>query len=564
MSLGSLLPNPLGTGQEALAQGNWQEARLAFEAALSQKESPEALEGLGMAAAWLNDTSVMFDARERAYRLYLASNDRRSAARVATALAKDYFRFRGELAIVNGWLQWAHRLLQGFESSPEFGWLAICQAHIAVYNFDPTPALRFSAQALALGRELGDIDLEMLALAYQGLALVFQGTINEGMRCLDEMTTAIIAGEMTNIDAACTACCCLIYACNQVRDYERAAQWCERLEALTKRWSYQAMFSMCRIYYASLLIGQGVWSKAEIELAAAVRSLAAERPAQAAEGLVYLAELYCRQGRFAEAVALLERAESPPFRALAGHFYLLGRAALAMEQDDAETAIDLAERFLRAIPAEAQLTRVPALELLIQAWISLGQPAPAEERLAELRAVVAPITTKPMQGSLHFAEGLVAAAAGERGAAKHCFEDALELWAQSGAPVKMAQARIELAGMLAEMGRSEAAEQEAAAAHEALQTIGATGMARRAAALLYQLQKAQHSSAGEDETLLRLTGRQAEVLRLVAQGLSNKEIAAQLFLSEHTVHRHMANILTKLGVSSRAAAAAYAARHNLL
>jgi ATP/maltotriose-dependent transcriptional regulator MalT len=263
-------------------------------------------------------------------------------------------------------------------------------------------------------------------------------------------------------------------------------------------------------------------------------------------------------------MALLERAESPPYRTLAGHLYLLGRAAVALEQEDLETTVDLAERFMRVIPAEAQITRVPALELLIQAWIGLGQPAWAEKRLAELRAVAAPVTTKPMQASVRFAEGLVAAAAGAHGAAKQSFEDALELWAQSGAPVEMAQARLELAGVLAELGRSKAAEQEAVAALEVLQTIGAAGAVRRAATFLQQLKGAERQPASDRDLFPRLTERQAEVLRLLAQGLSNKEIAVQLVLSEHTVHRHVANIFTKLGVSSRAAAVAYAAQHNLL
>lgn len=117
-----------------------------------------------------------------------------------------------------------------------------------------------------MGKALGNINIEMVARAYEGLAFVIEGKISRGMRCLDEATTAIVAGEMTDIDATCTACCCLIYACEQVRDYERAPQWCERLEALARRWSYHTMFSVCRTYYAGLLIGQGDWDKAEAEL----------------------------------------------------------------------------------------------------------------------------------------------------------------------------------------------------------------------------------------------------------------------------------------------------------
>ena len=61
-----------------------------------------------------------------------------------------------------------------------------------------------------------------------------------------------------------------------------------------------------------------------------------------------------------------------------------------------------------------------------------------------------------------------------------------------------------------------------------------------------------------------LTAREREVIRLVARGLSNKEIASRLGLSEHTVHRHVGNILTRLDLPSRAAAVAYAAQSGLL
>jgi LuxR family transcriptional regulator, maltose regulon positive regulatory protein len=560
-----LSTNPLEAGQEALTRGAWQEARLAFEAALIQKETPEALEGLGMATAWLDDASVMFDAREHAYRLYLEGDNRRSAARVAVALARDYFTFRGELAIAQGWLQRARRLLEGLESSPEFGWLTICEAHLALWTeYDSATVQRLCAHAVSLGRSLGDINIEMLALAYEGVAWVSQGMISAGMRCLDEAATAVVAGEMTNIDAACTACCCLIYACEQVRDYERAAQWCERLEALAKRWSYPMMFSVCRTYYAGLLIWQGTWDKAEAELAAAIHELGTTRPARAAEGLVRLAMLRCSQGRLEEAAVLLEQAESPPYRMHAGHLYLLGRAVMALEQDNPETAINLAERFLRILPGEARVERAAALELLIQAWIAFGDRTRAEDVLAEFRSVVTAVTTKPMQASVHFAEGTVAVAAGDYETAKRCFEDALELWAQSGAPVETAQARIELAAVLVALGCSDAAEQEVSAALESLQTIGAAGAAMRAAVLLHQLKESRGGHASQSSNLPQLTGREVEILSLVAQGLSNKEIAAQLVLSEHTVHRHMGNILTKLGLSSRAAAAVYAAQHKLL
>ena len=556
--------DPFVTGQDALARGAWEEARAAFAAALALEETPASLEGLGEAAAWLDETSVMFDARERAYRLYLARGDRRGGARLATTLSLDHFTFRGDLAIANGWMRRALRLLDGLELSPESGWLAIAEAHIAIWSYQFATAQAHGSHALSLGRALEDSNIQMLGLAYEGIALVCQGLIGEGMRCLDEAATAVVSGEMTDIHAACTVCCGLIYACGMVRDYERAAQWCARLEALAERWSYHMMFSLCREYYAGLHMWQGAWRKAEMELVTAIHTLETTRPAQAAEAVVKLAELRRCQGRFEEAADLFERAESPPYRALAGHLYLLGRAALALNQGDPQAAIDLAERFLRAIPGEAQMARAAGLELLIQAWVWRGNQTQAEAALAEFRSVVCAITTKPMRGAVRFAEGVVAANAGDYDVARRCLEDAVELWAHSGAPVETARARIELAGALAAQGRDAVAEEEIRVALKSLRRIGAAHDAARAAALLRRLQAPQRDRAGVARSFPRLTSRETEVLRLVARGLSNKEIAAQLVLSEHTVHRHVSNILAKFGLSSRVAAATFAAQHCIL
>ena len=143
--------------------------------------------------------------------------------------------------------------------------------------------------------------------------------------------------------------------------------------------------------------------------------------------------------------------------------------------------------------------------------------------------------------------------------AKANFEDAVYLFDRSGAPFETATARLELARCLLTLGQPEAAELQAQDARESFQILGAAAEVERAVALLLEVAR-----VGERPDLAGLSRREVEVLRLVAQGLSNQEIAAQLVLSKHTVHRHISNILTKLDLSSRAAAAIYAARHDLL
>jgi LuxR family maltose regulon positive regulatory protein len=550
-------------GQEALARGAWEEARSVFERALRADESPEAFEGLGVATWWLEDDAATIDARRRAYRLYLDRGDRSGAARVATGLTLDHF-FHSDRAVANGWVQRAHRLLESFEQSPEIGWLAIVEAHMALMaDHDPATAQRISAQAASLGRALGDTNLEMLALAFEGLALVSQGKIDEGMRRLDESTTAAVAGEMSDIDATAKSCCCLIYACERVRDFHRASQWCRIVEQFSERWSYRMMFSICRVHYAGILMSRGEWAEAEAELEASIRALETTRLAQAAEGLMKLAELRRRQGHFDEAAMLLERANSHPFRVLAGDLTLLGQAALALDQNDAETAVDLAEGFLRAITDEDRMERAAGLELLVRAYLALGDRAEAEKALAEFHSVANAVGTEAMRGSTRFAEGLVAAAAGDHKSAKGHFEDATYLYDHCGAPFETPCARLELARSLLALDRPDTAELQARNALEAFQGLGAAAEADHAAALLRELETISRGRISNATNPSGLTRREIEVLRLVAQGLSDKEIADQLVLSRHTVHRHMSSILTKLDLPSRTAAAAYAAHHNL-
>lgn len=471
--------------------------------------------------------------------------------------------FRGEHAVVNGWIRRAHRLLEGIEPCPELGWLSIVEAHMALrVDHDPVAAQELSVRAVALGRSPGNTDLEMLALAYKGCALGDQGKIVEGMHCLDEAAAAALAGEMSHLYAISMTYCCVIYTCERVRDFQRVAQWCATLKELCERWSYWMKLSICRTYYASTLIWRGVWAEAEVE--EAIRALERTRPAQAADGLVRLAELRRRQGRFDEMALLLEKADTHPFRMLAGHLAILGHAAMALDRGDAVTATDLAERFLRAIADEDRLERAVGLEVLLRARLALGDRAEAEKALDELRAIATVVDTEAMRGSGRFADGLVAAAAGDHKGAKGNFEDAVYLFERSGAPFETAGARLELARCLFTLGQPEAAELQAQDARESFQILGAAAEADRAAALLRELETSTRIETGGKLDLAGLSRREVEVLRLVAQGLSNQEVATRLVLSKHTVHRHISNILTKLDLPSRAAAATYAAQNGLL
>jgi DNA-binding NarL/FixJ family response regulator len=541
------LQRALSEGQKALGEGRWRDARARFEEALAIASVPAAFEGLGAAAWWLDDAATTFDARARAYRLYRRSADACGAARLATLIAFDAVMFRGERAVAEGWLERAHRLLEGLGPVPEWGSLLLTEAHLALLpGHDPLRAEELAARAAELARSLGLFDLEMLAGAYRGLALVSQGRVDEGMRLLDGATAAALAGEIADADALCSACCCLIYACERVRDYERAAQWCHELQKLSERWGYRLMFSVCRVHYAGVLMWRGRWDEAEATLRQATDGLLATKPAEAAGGLVLLARLRCRQGRLDDAEEILQRVQEPPLEMLAHPEVLLARAELALARGDAASAAELAEAYLRAVAADERTGRAEGLELLVRACVEGGAPDRAGAAVGELQAVASAIGTLPLRASVARVEGELALAAGDHARAAARLQDAVELFTRSGAPFEAARAQVRLAEALHRRGRVERAAQELAEARRALGRLGARGEARRAAAI----GAASRAPAGAPAAL---SPREVEVLRLIAQGLSNEQIAARLVLSLRTVERHLSNIYVKINVSGRSA-----------
>src|SRR5207249_8393067 len=330
----------LEAGWAALGDGDWERARTCFEECLAESESPEALEGLGWAAHMLNEDRPTFDARERAYRLYLGRGDRGSAARIAAWLAADCLLFRGEPAVANGWLQRAHSLIDGLDAGVDHGWLAIHEGHIAVaLDEDTAKARRLAARAVELGRAFGAPELEMLGLGLEGRALVSEGELEEGMRRLDEATTVALAGEASLLYCVAWACCYLISACERVRDFDRAAQWCARVGEFCGRHDI-FLLNTCRAHYASVLSWQGRWKEAESQLTAAVDGLQTSRPPMVGDAIARLGELRRRQGRLGEAAELFARSETHTLS-------LLGRSALALDRDQPGEAAELADRYLR-------------------------------------------------------------------------------------------------------------------------------------------------------------------------------------------------------------------------
>jgi LuxR family maltose regulon positive regulatory protein len=543
--------DPLVVGWAELQQGHWDVARTLFERALAAEETPEAFEGLSWAAWWLDEAELVFATRESAYRLYRKGGDASSAARMATWLAVDQLDFRGAWPVASGWLRRAHRLLDSLDPGPEHGWLAFSEGYLAHAAGETATASELASRAKQLGRRCGVADLEMLGLALEGATLVACGRVDEGMRVLDEATAAALEGDARIPISTAWTFCFLVTACTAALDFERAWDWCDRIAEFADRYGSRYMLAFCRADYGAVHLWRGRWTDAEAMLEASIEDFLRSRPAWAGGPLVGLAELRRRQDRAADATRLLDQAGASSKAHLC-------RARLALDSGKTLQAVDLLERVLRQVPSDRLLARAPALELLVHARTARGELEQAGSAMEALRMAERRVGTAPLRGCADLAEGVLASARGDHDLARPLLEDAVDCFDRSGAPFEAAQARLELATCLIALGRVEVAEREATAARDRLLQLGASLAADRAGRIL-----ASAGGDGGNAPLGELTAREGEVLRLLADGLTNRQIAEQLVVSEHTVHRHVTNLLRKLDLPSRTAAAAHAVRFGL-
>jgi DNA-binding CsgD family transcriptional regulator/tetratricopeptide (TPR) repeat protein len=530
----------IAEGRAAVQRGAWEDARLRFEEALTVEESVAAYEGLGVAARYLWDADGAVSAHERGYRLARSLDDRQGAAKLAAQLAITAYGL-GRVSEANGWTERALTLTEAAGPSEGRALALALRAHVAMQSRnDPQGALVLSEQALEIARAAGSVDVELVARALEGLALVCIGSVDEGMRRLDAATAAVVAGEVSDVDLAETICCYLIDACKRVRDLERAAEWCERTAQIARRFDDRFVFAVCRVHHADVLMWQGDWDAAAGELTTAADLLGTLGSGKVADSTVRIAELRRRQGRLGETAELLSECQSH-------RLYALHAGLLALDRGEAVEALEAARRFLRHIGPDDRFERLAGLELLVRAAVRCGRREEAAEAASEIRETADAVATRPLQASALLAEGCVAAAAGDFQTACLQLDDAAAAFDASGAPYHAALAWLEAAAALRAAGDDRAAGLRDVRARAALSALGV---------------KSVSGAAGAGN----LSRREREVLALLAQGRTNDEIAATLVLSVRTVERHVANTYRKLrlsGRSARAAAVAWAHAHGI-
>jgi DNA-binding CsgD family transcriptional regulator len=541
-------------GLAALHDGDAATARRVFKLALAEVATGEVLEGLGEALYLEREYSASAAHYERAYSAYRRERDTVAAGRAARSAAWITGNVLGAWAVRSGWLARARTVLEeAGQDRPEHGWVLIIKAFS-----EPDAQVREALlrEAIAVGRRFGDPDIEFLALAYLGGLFVMTDRVEEGLVLSDEALAAACAGELTELATVDEIFCGLLWACELVNDVPRADQWMRAAADRMQRSNVVAAF--CRAHYGGILTAAGRWQEAETELVEAARHFDRGLSPRRAAAVIRLAALRVRQGRLEEAAKLLDGLEQHPD-------VVPTLAALHLARGDTALARELLERATQGcsedeVPTVGESTMVgPLLSLLVDVRLEEGDLDGAE-RVAQRLGRIAEAQRGPyLRAVAALTKGRVCVASG-KGDARACLHEALEGFARAQLPMELARTRLELARALSDRS-PEVAVAEAKSAFLGFERLQAARHADAAAAVLRSLGAPIRTGP---KGVGGLTGREVQVLRLVATGLSNQEIATALVISEHTARRHLQNIFAKLGVSSRAAATAYAFQHDLI
>jgi DNA-binding NarL/FixJ family response regulator/thioredoxin-like negative regulator of GroEL len=542
----------LGAGMEALERGAWEEARSAFEQALREEESPEALFGLGDALWWMGEIRESAHRCEQAYTAFRRRPDPVQAVTVAVQISFLYHANLGNYAAAAGWTARAARLVDEFALEPLQGWVLLLKTAGCT---DPTQIEEWARQARQMAVEVGDRDLELCALSQIGVALISQGRIGEGVPFIDEAMAGALAGE-GKLDTVVFTSCHMMESCSRCADFQRIAQWVQAADQFVERYGCPYLNATCRAHYGSVLFATGEWQDAEQELQKAIELSGDAQPVVRSEALAWLAELRLAQGRIEEAQRLLAGFEDYEAAAPVS-------ARIQLQKGKFALAASTVQRRLGII-GENRLESALLLEVLGQTEIGQGNIEEAAERgrkLAELGGALGCHLMSARGERLRGHALATVADAEANAAAKRHLDAALCEFVRLEMPYETARTRLLIAQALRELA-PEVSEAEIHAALAVFENLGASDDADATTALVRAIEGGKQTS--KIPNLAGLSRREVEVLRLVAQGLGDKEIAARLILSPHTIHRHMSSILTKLNLPSRAAAVGYAARHDLL
>jgi ATP/maltotriose-dependent transcriptional regulator MalT len=453
--------------------------------------------------------------------------------------------YAGERVVAMGWLRRARRHLAAIPESVEHGLVALADAELALNCGELAEAAAFARHAIEVGDRHGAQGIVGLGLTLHGRVLIAQGDPSGGLACLDEAMTLVLSGQLDDYFAG-SVYCALIAECREIADIRRGFEWTEAASTWCASLPTTTPFhGVCRIHRGEILCLRGAWDEAENEIRTAAEELASFKPRSAAEAFYALGELQRRRGDIAAAEGAFLRAHQ------LGRDPHPGLALVRLAQGQASAA----SRALGAALADASgapAERARLLAAQVETSLRAGEVSVADDAAEELASIASALDRPAVRASAALARGSVRLARDDPGKAMAELRMAGALWRDLGLPYEEAQTRLLIGTATRALGDEEGAVREIEAAGRAFAILGAKADLHLVASLLRPSARPA-----------RLTARELEVLRLVAAGRTNRDIAAELVISEHTVGRHLQNIFAKLGVTSRAAAAAFAVEHRL-
>ena len=507
---------------------------------------------------WLGDAPAALDARSRAFALLRREGRDRDAAVVGIWLARQYRGLFHRTAMAEGWVARTRSLVAGMADAGSLeGWLALVDSEASRLDVAAAEAER----AVAAGRKHGDVDLEIVSLARLGACRVGTGAVVAGRSDLQQAMTAAVSGEGQDIQYVGEALCTLLEVSGWLGDPGMVEPWAQQLAEFRSAYAFGPLLPLettsgadlisafCTSCCGGVYLVTGRLDVAERELADAVTQLATTgcRP-RCLHPVARLAELRVLQGRLEEAEALLVGFESEWECAVVA-------AALDIALGRPKRAEALLVAALDGLQAAA-VVAVPVRVQLVDAALAAGDLALAERTAGELAEVAVATGTTLHRAQADFAAGKVLLAQGDPEAATRLRASA-RAFAECGAPLAACRARLALARSLVdrEPGHRRDRGQERP---PGVRPDGGDVRGRPGRGVPPGLGVKGRTGPRDGAVLSR---REQEVLGLVAEGLSNAEIAERLFISVKTAGNHVSNILTKLGVRSRTEATAYALLH---
>jgi DNA-binding NarL/FixJ family response regulator len=519
----------LSRARQAYAAQDWATAASHFDAVAPGRLTADDLAAYADAVWWLGRIEDSLRLNAAACDAFRA--DSRPVEAAWSAMVLGIFHLgRGDEPQGMGWIGRAGRLMEGIPECPVHGYLLhITEVEASLLAGQHTAAVDAARRLQDLGRRLEQPDLMALGLNGEGRALIRSGHLVDGLKLLDEAMVTVLDGRLDPF-ASGTLYCHTIATCHEIADVRRMSRWID----LTERWlatlpAAVTFGSMCRVHRAQLQLLRGEWEEAERN-ALQVGAVDANRIDYAAEAWYVVAEARRLRGDPRAADAYNEahaRGRDPQ----------PGRALLRLEEGDPAGAAASVRAAMAAVGPDP-LRRAPL-------WVATVEIAVAAERLddaaaaaSELAATATTYATSGLEAMATDARGTVLLAEGRAEAALPVLRDACRRWHELGAPYDAARTSVRLAEAYRALGDEASAAAEVAQAEGTYERLGA------------------HRSRRELPD--GLTRREAEVLTLVADGLSNRQIAETLYISDRTVARHLTNIFTKIRVTSRTQAARYA------